>query len=175
MTVSIKYYNDKDEYWSPIATFFKKLGLEPLEILDNIITIERQRYEYVEVFSPTQDLLKILEIIDADRLYSLGLYVGMMRPGEWFKPSLPLAHKLAPYCNRMKCIVLDYNGEKFFLYGKTVYEENIVSWNPGVNLVVNELGEALGWGVGKIANIGGEQRRVVEPIWDMGWYLRRGG
>lgn len=179
MMVLIKRYEEGQDYWNPLRSLLEDIGISaireaPLN-LSNIIAIERPKYEYVEVFSPSTQILNILQLIEIDRLYSLGLYMGMMKPREWFKPSLPLAHKLAPYRDRVRCIILDSNGEKYFLYGKTVFEENIEEWKPGLSLIVNEMGEALGWGTGKITNIGGRRRRVVEPIWDMGWYLRRGG
>lgn len=175
MRTVIKQYDPESGYWAPLTGFLNEIGVDGDLLPPIIIAVERINYEYVEVFSPSQEVFALLSRLPLDSLYSLGLYMGMMKPGSWYKPGLPFAHRLAPHCGRVKCIVLDENGEKYFLYGRTVYAENTVSWTAGPALVVNLKGEALGWGVGKIANIGGRRRRVVEPIWDMGWYLRRGG
>ncbi len=148
-----------------------------LRLIGSIIFSIDRNLPYAEVFAPPNSrIIKILLKLNLDDVYTLGLYVGMISPGKWFKPSLPLAHRLAAYCNKpVQCIILSELGERFFLYGKRVVEDNIIEWNNGLSLVVNMRGEALGWGIGAITKIGGRTRRVLEPVWDMGWYLRRGG
>ncbi len=142
-----------------------------------IIALGARGGDYVEVYAPpSRELLKVAVKIGVDNIYSMGLYVGMMAPGIWFKPSLPLAHKLAPLCkSKAKCVEVDEAGERFFLYGRSVLSERVSGWKPGLVLVLNTRGEALGWGRGTITNIGGVKRRLLEPVWDLGWYLRRGG
>lgn len=172
-------YTAGSSYWSVFDGFLveQRLSLGKLVKEGKILfAISRPGASYDEIFLASERVYSLLEILDIETIYSLGLYAGMIKPGSWFKPSLPLAHHLAPLCKKeIDCIIIDGIGEKFFLYGKRVVEPRIARWRRGLSLVINVLGEALGWGIGKIANIGGKTRRVVEPVWDMGWYLRRGG
>ncbi len=169
-------YNSKNDYWRPFIDFINEVNIKIKFLGDKIIAIDSGG-NYVEVYSPPDNkLYKLLYNIDIKYFYSMGTYIGMMQPGKWFKPSLPLAHRLASFCNNpVKCSIVSEEGEKFFLYGRKVLEDNLITWNKGIVLVVNNIGEALGWGRGIIAKIGGERRRLLEPIWDLGWYLRRGG
>ncbi len=163
--------------WKPFQKFLGEIGVNERDIGSVIVALGARRGDYVEVYAPpSRELLKAAIGIGVDNIYSMGLYVGMMAPRKWFKPSLPLAHKLAPLCkSKAKCVAVDEAGERFFLYGRSVLGERVPGWKPGLVLVLNRRGEALGWGRGIIANIGGVKRRLLEPVWDLGWYLRRGG
>ncbi|MCE4601436.1 MAG: hypothetical protein F7C38_07775 [Desulfurococcales archaeon] len=176
---SIILYTARSRYWSVFDGFLAGQGLSLGKLVEGdkrLFAISRPGASYDEVFLASGRVYRLLEKLDIETIYSLGLYAGMIKPGSWFKPSLPLAHYLAPLCRgEINCIAVDGIGEKFFLYGRRVVEPRIARWRRGLSLVINVLGEALGWGIGKIANIGGKTRRVVEPVWDMGWYLRRGG
>ena len=176
MKKRIIFYKSRNNYWKPFSKFLDDLRIDPIMIGEAFLAVE-SKGSYAEIYSPKDSkLIDILKKLDIKYFYSMGLYIGMMRPGKWFKPSLPLAHHLTPYCNKpVNCCIVSKKGERFFLYGKRVYQENILRWRPGLVLVVNNNGEAIGWGKGTIANIGGVRRRLLEPIWDLGWYLRRGG
>ncbi len=175
MEARLVEYRRGSPYWRPLEEFTESQGLTIESLGHRIQALEAPNARYVEVYSPT---IRIAELASRSRgfLYTMGLYLGMMRPRAWFKPSLPLAKSLAPKCGHaVDCIVVEEQGERFFLYGKRVYEANIRRWRRGLSLVINYRGEALGWGIGRIVKIGGGEQRCVEPVWDMGWYLRRGG
>ncbi len=110
-------------------------------------------------------------------VYSAGLYLGLIYrtpKGLGFKPGLPLAKRLSKVCKicNRKCHVVNERGEKRFLYGKPVPKEMILNvGSRPLGIVINILGEPLGWG--RIEAGGGALR--LTPIMDLGWYLRRGG
>jgi 60S ribosome subunit biogenesis protein NIP7 len=149
--------------------FASSLGLKLSDIASNPMALQVPRSRYVDVFDVPEHLVELLEQLDSH--YAAGMYLGYLE-GDRFKPGLPLARKLSRLCGvRLCCIVLSEEGEKRFLYGRIVWESNVVNWCDGLSVVVNTLGEPLGWGLG----VSEEGRRFVKPVWDLGWYLRRGG
>ncbi len=152
-----------------IEEFMKKLGTNLEEPPENLMALETPKARYIDVFSVPEGVRELLKHFQTH--YSAGLYLGYIEKGR-FKPGLPLARKLALDCNRkIKCIKLDDEGEKRFLYRRAVKQENIIEWHEGVTVVVNKQGEPLGWGKGVVE----EGVRAVKPLKDLGWYLRRGG
>ncbi len=158
----------RDEY-RILHLFAASQGLELESIAHNPMALEVGGARYHDVFDVPIHVARVLGRVGW--LYSAGLYLGTIdRSG--FIPSLPLAHRLSRLCSHLiPCVRVTWEGEKFFLYGRRVLEENIEVWSPGLRIVVNPLGEAIGWGLG--AERGGS--RMIEPIKDLGWYLRRGG
>ena len=76
------------------------------------------------------------------------MYLGYIEESK-FKPSLPLARMLTRLCNnKLCCITLNWEGEKRSLYGKVVVGKYIIKLCEGLTIVVNLLGEPLGWGLG---------------------------
>jgi 60S ribosome subunit biogenesis protein NIP7 len=160
-----------------IDNFCKSIGAKPSVCYSNLIVLEVPGGSFREVFDPPEQVLEFLSEVLEWRAYAIGYYIGSIgRRG--FTPSLPLAHRLAPYCSKISCCILDDYGEKIFLYGKPVRATHITRTLPtsGPCLVLNKEVEALGWGRLKPSNSlkeGGEPRLV--PVIDLGWYLRRGG
>lgn len=165
----IVLYSDS-EFWNPLRFFAKEMGLPLQAIAKEPLALAPDRPLYYEVYDASR--FKALEI---NNKIILGEFIGILVPRRAFKPSLPLAGRLAPKCGILKCIKISYNGEKYFLYGKSVMENNVEEWHPGTRIVVNPLREPLGWGIGRIVKRGARRERLVVPLWDLGWYLRRGG
>jgi 60S ribosome subunit biogenesis protein NIP7 len=153
-----------------VEAFLRSIGLKGGLGGGKIVVLEVEGGPYVELFYMDARVAGIALRLGA--AYSGGLNLGTMSDGV-FKPSLHLARELAPLCKGgiAKCAVVSPRGEALFLYGKPVYEENIVKWVKGIALVVGADMEPLGWGVG--VERGG--KRIIRPIRDLGWYLRRGG
>jgi len=156
-----------------IARFLSSIGLGEGFLrggYSRVLVLEVERGPYREVFLLDTRLADVAEALGA--FYSGGLNLGII-DREGFKPSLHLARILAPLCRGsvIKCSVVNPRGAELFLYGREVFEENIVRWVRGVSLVVGVDVEPLGWGLGV------EERgmRVIKPLKDLGWYLRRGG
>ncbi|MEM0366491.1 MAG: hypothetical protein QXJ70_05485 [Acidilobaceae archaeon] len=160
----------RDEEYRVLEEFAEKLGLKLSDIASNPMALEVPRAKYIDLFDVPAEIQLILRYFDTH--YSAGLYIGYIE-GNMLKPGLQLARKLAVKCSReIKCIKLTWSGEKKFLYGRIVRgEEDIIEWVEGLRVVINPLGEPLGWGEGiEKANI-----KIVKPVRDLGWYLRRGG
>lgn len=139
------------------------------EIAVNPMALQVPGARYTDVFDVPEWAPPILSLLPSH--YASGLYLGYVEI-ERFKPSLPLARKLSAYCGtRLECIVVNEDGEKRFLYGRTLLDHHLVKWAPGIAIVVNTEGEALGWARG----VEKHGARTVQPLWDLGWYLRRGG
>jgi len=170
----VKPYSRGSREWKPLEEFARALGV-PLETIarEPVALAPRRGAPYMEVY----DLAGLPEPL-REYLYSPltpGDFVGILEPAKSFKPSLLLGALLAAKCGLIRCIKVTVEGEKFFLYGKLVYEDKIVEWKPGLAPVVGDDGEFLGWGFGREHKIGRRRLRLVEPVWDLGWYLRRGG
>ena len=150
--------------------FLKHIGLNNSYNYDSMVVLEVEGGGYFEIFYIEPRLYKLA--IKLGAMYSGGLNLGYIDK-EGFVPSLHLAREVAPLCKTgmLKCSILAPRGEALFLYGKIVYEENIVKWVKGIVLVVGVDFEPLGWGFGE--EVG--ERRIIRPIKDLGWYLRRGG
>lgn len=152
-----------------LESFTSSLGLSLNDIASNPMVLEVPRARYKDVFDVPVEIAELLDKLQTH--YAAGLYLGYIE-GDKFKPSLPLARKLSKLCNtRLKCIVLDWEGEKRFLYGRMVRGAHIIAWVEGLTVVLNPIGEPLGWAMGVTRG----NERVVKPVWDLGWYLRRGG
>ena len=133
---------------------------------------------YVEAFSPPPTVAKAAHELFNNVVYSIGGYLGNIdRKTHHFNPSLPLAHRLARLCGSIRCCALDSRGERKFLYGKPVAGEYVVSspCTPGPCVVVNRIGEALGWGSIRVKSKRRCTPLTLQPVKDLGWYLRRGG
>ncbi len=155
-----------------LRLFAYGLGVPLDAIGENIMVLEVPGSKFHDVFDVPVSVARSLVAIGG--LYSAGFYLGMIDSGL-FKPSLPLAWRLSRMCgNPIKCIVLDEGAARRFLYGRPV-ARGVVEWRAGLSIVVDRLGEVLGWGKGKAISRSGGTVKVVEPVWDLGWYLRRGG
>ena len=161
-----------------IKDFAVSLGLSVSKIVRNPLVLEVPGGKYLDVFDATIEVEQALITLDYTA-YSIGDYIGVIDHFALkFKPGLPLAMRLSRLCGSIiRCIVISGEGERFFTYGKPVHEANIVKWLRGLRVVVNEYGDCLGWGVG-VERYDRERKRkirLVEPLIDIGWYLRRGG
>ena len=156
-----------------LRRFAEDLGVDPAAVAARPAALEVPGGGYSDVFDLPGWALGAAEALGARGLpvYSSGFYVGMLAGGR-LKPSLPLAWRLSRLCPlKPICHVIDSEGERFFLYGKPVLAGHIIQAAQGLGVVVNEKGEALGWGVVKAKR--GEP--LLAPLADLGWYLRRGG
>ena len=156
-----------------IARFARSIGVGPESVAANPYVLEVPGASYMDVFDVPRPLERLLPEVGA--MYSAGYYVGSIE-GEEFRPGLPLAHRLARLCGLgLRCIVLDVKGSMAFLYGKEVQEDHVLRFSEGLAVVVDPYGEALGWGVGRKVRLKTKTQALVEPVKDLGWYLRRGG
>ncbi|MCE4623986.1 MAG: hypothetical protein F7B11_04475 [Caldisphaeraceae archaeon] len=151
-----------------VEGFAKALGIPLSSFLSNPVFLSRNGRK--DVF----DLPLFPKLVVKKYLYSLGFYVGYIKD-KVFYPSLMLSKRLSRLCFLGICNRVDDFGEKVFLYNRRVFEEHIVEFRKGISIVVNERGEPLGWGVGKAIYVKNKEIKVVDPLKDLGWYLRRGG
>jgi len=173
LRVVIRYTRGALE-WRPFEKFARALGLPPEAIARDPVAVAPGRgAPYMEVYDLAGTPKPLGDVLG--RSLIPGDFVGILEPARSFKPSLLLGTLLAGKCGVIKCIRVTREGEKFFLYGKPVYGPRVLEWRPGLAPVLSEDGEFIGWGVGREHKIGGRRLRLVEPIWDLGWYLRRGG
>jgi 60S ribosome subunit biogenesis protein NIP7 len=162
------------EEYRLIEAFASSLGVGMGAVAANPLALVVPGARYFDVFDAPLTVLKSLGAA-GESLYAAGFYLGYIE-GYSFTPSLPLGQRMSRLCGHsIDCIVLDGEGERFFLYGRRVYGDHVVEWLPGFRLVVNTEGEFLGWGNGVSAEKGGVSFKIVEPVKDLGWYLRRGG
>ncbi len=164
-----------------LTLFCNSLGVDVRLCWENPVLLEVPGGAYSDVFDIPLNVMEFLESALGGVAYSAGYYVGSLdRNTMEFKPTLPLAHRLAPYCESMPCCRVDDDAEVIFLYGKDILEEHILNVYhakraESICLVTNKLGEALGWGrLVPAKSKRGRKLRLV-AVKDLGWYLRRGG
>ncbi|MEM4820428.1 MAG: hypothetical protein QXN05_03920, partial [Acidilobaceae archaeon] len=110
----------KLEELKSLERFLSRLGLKVKEIAENVMALEVPKAKYVELFEVPMWVLELLDVLPFH--YASGLYLGYVEKGR-FKPGLPLARRLSSLCGRtFKCFVVDWEGEKRFLYGREVSE-----------------------------------------------------
>lgn len=152
-----------------LERFFSKLALQWRKIILNPMALDIPGALYTDIFDVPDWVLDLMNALPSH--YSAGLYIGYIE-GNRFKPSLPLARTLSPMCGEaLRCAIVNEDGEKRFLYGRQLDESHLITWVKGLTIVVNEFKEPLGWGLGLVRG----KRKVIKPVWDLGWYLRRGG
>ncbi|MDP8002618.1 MAG: NIP7 pre-PUA domain-containing protein [Caldisphaera sp.] len=154
-----------------IKEFTDSLGIKIESILNNpkILIVKGAKFNDVFDFPIYFNGL----IDDIKSIYSGGYYLGYIKK-EKFHPGIPLANRISRLCKIIDCIIIDDTGEKIFLYGKNVNQNHLIKFSKGLKVVVNANYESLGWGIGKVIN-GKKEIKIVEPLKDLGWYLRRGG
>ncbi|MCE4612491.1 MAG: hypothetical protein F7C07_01475 [Desulfurococcales archaeon] len=157
-----------------LEAFASSLGVSVRAIALNPMALVVPGARYFDVFDVPLKILQSLGVVGGS-VYAAGFYIGYIEEFS-FTPSLALSQRLSRLCGHgVDCIVVDSEGERFFLYGRRVHEDHLVKWLPGLRPVVNEAGEALGWGSGAVVESRGISFKIVEPVKDLGWYLRRGG
>ncbi len=126
-----------------------------------------------------RELASIRPAIENSRaeIFTAGIHIARIKRGK-ITPLLGLlaiirlAEKIPPPTGYA---VVNEKAEKLFLYGKDVFQENILKLSqPGCNknyvIVLNEHNDALGWG-----RIRKQQNTIyIQNIIDVGWYLRSG-
>ncbi len=158
---------------------YGELQLRGVDLTSDLLVLDVPGGSHIDIFKPPPSVKRFLSLNLSVGLtpYSLGLYIGFIARRGVFVPSLPLAHELAPYCasgNLARCVYLPPGLEAKFLYGKKIILKDNIS--DGLVLVLNTLREALGWAVVEsLNNKYGGQKRLLRPVRDLGWYLRRGG
>lgn len=106
-----------------------------------------------------------------------GLPLGTIRRGVW-RPSLAGAHWLGRSGTR-RVVRLRTQAAQRFLYGRTIEREGIEAMPQeadrleGALIVIEPGGEVLG--LGRLSPARERGRQQLEPIQDLGWYLREGG
>ena len=144
-----------------LFSFVKQFTKEQVKELDSVEKIGR-KYFFVK------DELKALKNkIDLEP-FSAGLPIGELKDNK-FVPSLALLDTLCKYSDNK--VYLNKKGQEMFLYGRDVFEENIIkgSKKDGVVLVQNENDENLGYGELIIKS----KKKLLKNILDKGDYLRR--
>ena len=156
-----------------IEGFARQLGAPLAALASKPYVLEVPGARYHDVFDVPEGAEAVIKRLPS--AYSAGYYIGSLE-GARFVPGLPLAQRLQRLCGAaIECIVLDSRGAKAFLYGKPVEEQNILEFHEGVKVVLDPLREAIGWGVGVKVTLKNVTTRRVDPVKDLGWYLRRGG
>ncbi|WP_292319399.1 hypothetical protein [Caldisphaera sp.] len=153
-----------------LENFVSQLGINISSIATNLKKLEIENGKYNDIF----DIPIQLEIIvnSLESIYTTGFYLGYIKNNKFY-PGLTLLRRISRLCNEINCIKLNKKGEKQFLYGKIV-KNNIISFKEGLRVILNENDEPIGWGIGKVINRK-KEIKIVEPVKDLGWYLRRGG
>ncbi len=114
--------------------------------------------------------------INYQDIVSIGVHVAIVEH-RTIKPTLGLLNFLALLGIKDNYIVVNDVAEKHFLYGRNVFEDNIVQIRSNtacphnIFVVVNNEYIPLGWG--RLGRAGGKGLRVINLI-DLGWYLRSG-
>ena len=156
-----------------IEGFAKQLGVPLAALASKPYVLEVPGAKYHDVFDVPEGAEAVIKRLPS--AYSAGYYIGSLQ-GERFVPGLPLALRLQRLCGvSMECIVVDTRGAKVFLYGMPVEDRHILEFHEGVRVVLDPLGEAIGWGAGVKVTLKNVTTRRVDPVKDLGWYLRRGG
>mgnify|MGYP001770649168 CR=1 FL=1 len=156
-----------------IEEFARQLGVPLAALASKPYVLEVPGAKYHDVFDVPEGAEAVVKRLSS--AYSAGYYIGSLQ-GERFVPGLPLALRLQRLCGvSMECIVVDTRGAKVFLYGMPVEDQHILKFYEGVRVVLDPLGEAIGWGVGVKVTLKNVTTRRVDPVKDLGWYLRRGG
>ncbi|AFZ71165.1 protein involved in ribosomal biogenesis, contains PUA domain [Caldisphaera lagunensis DSM 15908] len=154
-----------------IKKFLDEIGVKLYSIASNPMKLVVENAFYNDIFDIPIQLKEL--VLNLDSIYSSGFYLGYIKK-EKFYPGLPLLRRISRLCYEINCIKLNEFGEKLFLYGKRVENDNIILFKEGFCLVLNQQNEPLGWGIGKVINVH-KEIKIVEPVKDLGWYLRRGG
>ena len=146
-----------------LISFVKQFTKEEVKELNSAERIGR-KYFYIK-----DELKQLKDKIDLEP-YSAGLPLGELVNNR-FVPSLALLEILARARYTDKMAFLNKKGETMFLYGRDVFEENIVKGRDkeGLVLVQNEKDENLGCGEIIIKR----GKRILKSILDKGDYLRR--
>ena len=153
-----------------LDSFAESMGLKPSAIYTSLYLLEVPGARYYDAFDVPG---WAVEVASEAGSFSAGFYLGRIEAGS-FTPGLPLAFRLSRLCGLViDCHRVDEFGEKVFLYGKPVYEDHVTAWAPGLSVVLGPRGHPLGWG--RPEDKAKRGRRVLAPIVDLGWYLRRGG
>jgi len=161
--------NDKD--LKALNNFASELNLSISSIVSNPKKLKINGEKYNDVFDLPIQLEGIINSFES--IYTTGFYLGYIKNSKFY-PGLTLLRRVSRLCNNeIDCIKLNKKGEKQFLYGKEV-KDNIISFKIGLSVVLNEIDEPIGWGIGKVINRK-KGIKIVEPVKDLGWYLRRGG
>ncbi len=156
-----------------LEEFAKGLGVNLSAIARRPMALEVPEGEYVDVFDVPSYVEAALGSIGS--AYAAGYYLGFIDK-DGFHPGLTLAQRLERLCfTAIDCIVLDEWGTKVFLYGKEVYGDHIIKFREGLAVVLDPSLESIGWGVGARITLKTRHLTKVEPVKDLGWYLRRGG
>jgi len=144
-----------------LFSFVKQFTKEQVKELDSVEKIGR-KYFFVK-----DELKALKDKIDLEP-FSVGLLIGELKDNK-FVPSLALLDILCKYSDTK--VYLNKKGQEMFLYGRDVFEENIIkgSKKDGVVLVQNENDENLGYGELIIKS----KKKLLKNILDKGDYLRR--
>ncbi len=112
--------------------------------------------------------------VGRDRLVAVGVHVARNTPRKILVMLglLSIVEKLGVKDNY---VIVSSEGEKHFLYGKDVYEDNILGYSVSKQcnipvIVLNAKNVPIGWG--KLAKTSRGMR--VTNLIDLGWYLRSG-
>jgi ribosome biogenesis protein Nip4 len=144
-----------------LISFVKQFTKEEVKELNSSEKIGR-RYFYI-----TPELKELKDRIPMEP-YSEGLPLGELKNNK-FIPSIALLDILAKYSDRK--VFVNKKGETVFLYSREIYEENLDKSNvdEGVCLVLNNLGEVLGYG--ELIKKG--RNKLIKNLLDRGDFLRR--
>ncbi len=154
-----------------IKKFLSEIGVNPSSVMSDPMKLVIENAYYNDIFDIPVQLKELVSNLNS--IYSSGFYLGYIKKKKFY-PGLPLLRRISRLCYEINCIKLNEFGEKLFLYGKKVENDNIILFKEGLSLVLNQRDEPLGWGIGKVINVH-KEIKIVEPIKDLGWYLRRGG
>jgi 60S ribosome subunit biogenesis protein NIP7 len=147
-----------------LISFVKQFTKNEVNELNNAEKIGRNYFYLSKELKELKDSIKL-------EPYSAGLPLGQIKNNK-FMPSIALLDILNNYTDQK--VFVNKKGETMFLYGKDVFEDNIVyagknSVGEGICLVLNEKNEVLGYG--ELIKKG--KNKLLLNLLDRGDFLRR--
>lgn len=154
-----------------LAEYISEQSVKQLLANQHIIIARGRRQE---VYILTSELRRLYKQIQSLRHpYFVGRFLGELTK-TGLKPSLHILHTLGDAVRETARVITTLKGEQRFLYGQALEKQHLKDWPANSEqekkvLVVNEQGDALGYGSLTLTG-----RISVKNQQDLGWYLRRG-
>mgnify|MGYP000167906647 CR=1 FL=1 len=140
--------------------------------------------KYCEIHYVTNQCMEIFvkRIISQNKHpYSLGLFIGW-RMNEVFIPSPWLFNYIYNCIGKVKAAIeIDEKASHLYLYGRDIFSSSIMKIYEPIEknsyvAILDFEGEIIGVGLVLKHPLEAEEKEVVvKNIFDMGWFLRRGG
>ena len=170
---SIPTAEEEQRIYRGLAEYISEQMVNQL-LTDQHMIIAKGRRQ--EVYILSSDLWRLYTQIQSLRHpYFIGRFLGELTKTA-LKPSLHIIDALGDAVKDTVKVITTHTGEQKFLYGQPLENQHLKNWPTVLEgarkvLVVNDQGEALGYGLLKSAETG---KVTIKNQQDLGWYLRRG-